>query len=267
MPKRIELRRFHRGEKQLLNIMLHDRKLPVWQAQRYRLIALVYQGLSVRAASRRLTCAKETAYRWVNEFNHVGFRQFNRTSHPEGRPSQFAVQDLKLLFHIAQKRPTDVGLPFTHWSMTKLHAYLVKQRHFPKVSPEWLRRQLRRAKISWQRTKTWKQSHDPQFKAKKSVFWHFMPSVPNVALSSVTINLDRLNYVRLLDGVGHGSVIRNGIAPLIPANAGSNSCTGSMTCMPTAWSDGSANGKRAKTLSPVSNACGHAIQSNYASIS
>jgi transposase len=186
MPKRILLRRFHRGEKQLLLTMLHDRKLPVWRAQRYRLIALVYNGLSVRAAARRLTCAKETAYRWIEEFNRVGFRYFDRTSHPEGRPSQFTAQHLKLLYHIAQKRPTDVGLPFTQWSMTKLHAYLVKQRHFPKVSPEWLRRQLRRAKISWQRTKTWKQSHDPHFKAKKSGFWHSMPSDPSAAWSSVT---------------------------------------------------------------------------------
>lgn len=29
MPKRVKLRRFHRGEKQLLDAKLHDRKLPV----------------------------------------------------------------------------------------------------------------------------------------------------------------------------------------------------------------------------------------------
>lgn len=171
--------------------MLRDRKLPVWQAQRYRLIALVYNGVSVRAAARHLTCAKETAYRWIEEFNRVGFRYFDRISNPAGRPSRFSVQQLKLLYRIAKKRPTDVGLPFTQWSMTKLHAYLMKQRHFPMVSPEWLRRQLHRAKISWQRTKTWKQSHDPQFKAKKSGFWHSTQSVPNGVSSSVMINLDR----------------------------------------------------------------------------
>jgi transposase len=234
MPKRIELRRFQRGEKQLLKTMLHDRKLPIWRAQRYRVIALLYNGLSARAAARQLTCAKETAYRWVVEFNRVGFRHFDRTSHPEGRPSQFTGQQLKLLYHIAQKRPTDVGLPFTHWSMTKLHAYLVKQRHFPKVSPEWLRRQLRRATISWQRTKTWKQSHDPKFKAKKSVFWHFMHGIPNAGWSSVTINSDRLNYVLSPGGAGLGIAIRNVIAQPIRANAGWNSCMGSTMCMPTA---------------------------------
>lgn len=223
MPKRILLRRFHRGEKQLLLTMLHDRKLPVWRAQRYRLIALVYTGLSVRAAARRLSCAKETAYRWIEEFNRVGFRYFDRTSHPEGRPSQFTAQHLKLLYHLAQKRPTDVGLPFTHWSMTKLHAYLVTQRHFPQVSPEWLRRQLRRVKISWQRTKTWKQSHDPHFKAKKSGFWHSMRSDPSAASSFVMTSLDHLNYDPLRGGAGHDMVIRNATERPIPANAGSSS--------------------------------------------
>ncbi len=170
MPVRIRLRRFRRGEKRLLNSKLRDRKLPVWIAQRYRIVALVYAGLSILAAAHHLSCAKETAYRWIAEFNRCGFRLFDRSSNPAGRPSQLTRRELALLYHIAQKRPTDVGRPFTNWSMTKLQDYLVKRRRFPNVSPEWLRRLLRRAKISWQRTKTWKQSHDPQFREKKSGF-------------------------------------------------------------------------------------------------
>ena len=262
MPKRINLRRFHRGEKQLLNAKLHDRKLPVWLAQRYRLIAFVYVGLSVLAAARRLRCAKETAYRWIKEFNRLGFRQFDRPSHPEGRPSQLTRAQLELLYHIAQKRPTDVGLPFTNWSMTKLQEYLVKKRHFPKVGPEWLRQLLRRAKISWQRSKTWKQSHDPQFKAKKSVFWHCMPSVPNAASWSVMINLDPWNYVPSRARAGHAIGRLNAIAPPIRANAVSNSCTASMTFTPTVWSGVCVNGKRVLTLWCVSSASAHAIQDN-----
>ena len=170
MLKRVKLRRFRRGEKQWLNAKLHDRKLPVWLAQGYLLIALVYDELSVLAAARRLGCAKETAYRWIEEFNRIGFHKFDRSSHPEGHPSQLTQRPLDLLCQIAQKRPTDVGLPFTNWSMTKLQEYLVKKRHFAKVGPEGLRQLLHRAKISWQRSKTWKQSHDPRFKAKKAYF-------------------------------------------------------------------------------------------------
>jgi transposase len=182
MPKRLQLRCFHRGEKTVLHTKLCDRKLPAWAMHRYQIIALVRKGFSPFKTSQLIGCSAKAAYLWLQRFNAQGFRYFEQSSNPEGRPSQFTQRDMKLLQHVAQKRPTDVGLPFTQWSMTKLHAYLVKQGQFPNVSPEWLRRQLHRANISWQRTKTWKQSSDPQFKAKKSEFWHCMPSVPNMAL-------------------------------------------------------------------------------------
>ncbi len=170
MPKRLKLRRFRRGERRVLCAKLHDRKLPAWAMHRYRIIALVREGQSVFQASRQVGSSPKMAYLWVARFNQSGFRDFESSSNPEGRPSGLTVQQRQVLRRTAQKRPTDVGLPFTHWSMTKLQDYLVKRLHFPKVSPEWLRRLLHRAEVSWQHTKTWKQSHDPEFEAKKSVF-------------------------------------------------------------------------------------------------
>jgi transposase len=241
---------------------LCDRKLPAWAAHRYQIISLIRQGFSPFKASHLIGCSAKAAYLWLQRFNTNGFTGFEQSSHPEGRPPELTPSDLKLLHHIAQKRPTDVGLPFTQWSISKLHVYLVKQRHFPKVSPEWLRRQLHRAKISWQRTKTWKQSHDPHFKAKKSVFWHSMPTVPNVAWSSAMINLDHWNYAPSLAPAGHGRGIRNAIVQLIRGNAASNSCMAFMMCMLTAWSGVCANEKQVRTLWRVSNGSGRAIQGN-----
>lgn len=188
MPKRLRLRRFHRGEKILLQAKLHDRKLPAWALHRYQIIAHLREGKSALGAARLIGCSAKAAYLWLARFNTSGFDPFEHISNPEGRPSQLSEEHLQLLIHIAQKRPTDVGRPFTNWSMTKLQDYLVKKHRFPKVSPEWLRRLLRRAKVSWQRTKTWKQSHDPAFKPKKSVFWHSTLNVHPAASWSVTIN-------------------------------------------------------------------------------
>jgi len=248
MPKRLQLRPFHRGERILLQAKLCDRKLPAWAMHRYQIISLIRKGFSPFRAAHLIGCSAKAAYLWLQRFNTNGFAGFEQSSHPEGRPPELTRSDLKLLHHIAQKRPTDVGLPFTQWSIAKLHAYLVKQCHFPKVSPEWLRQSLHRAKISWQRTKTWKQSHDPQFKTKKSVFWHSMPSVPNVAWSSVMINLDRWNYAPSQVPAGRGMRIHNAIVQLIRANVGSNSCMAFMMCMRTAWSGVCANEKQALTL-------------------
>jgi transposase len=196
MPKRIKLRRFRRGEKKMLFTKLHDRKSPVWIAQRYRIMANVYQHQSVRAAARQLGCAKETAYRWVKEFNRQGFRCLERCSNPEGRPTQITQRQMNTWLGTAQKRPTDVGLPFTNWSMNTLHEYLVKRQNFPKVSPEWLRRLLHRGDVSWQHPKTGKQSHDPDFAAKKSVFWRFLRNVRSVAPWSAMISGVHWNSVQ-----------------------------------------------------------------------
>lgn len=170
MPKRLELRRLRRGEKQKLKGKARDRKLTAGIAQRYRLIALVYAGLNALSAARRLNCANQTAYRWVHEFNAHGFRNFERPSNPSGRPARLSKRQVRLLRMVASQRPTDFGLPLTNWSMHELRDYLLKRRHFPIVSAEWLRRLLHRERISWQRTKTWKQSADPKFASKKSAF-------------------------------------------------------------------------------------------------
>jgi len=49
------------------------------------------------------------------------------------------------------------------WSLAKLRHYLVEQRIVPAISLEWLRQLLRRCRIRWRHTKTWKESQDPEF--------------------------------------------------------------------------------------------------------
>jgi transposase len=74
------------------------------------------------------------------------------------------------MIKIALSRPVDLGLPFTQWSIPKLRAYLIKKGLFPDFSNEWVRRLLKREGISLQRTKTWKESPDPDFEVKKTGF-------------------------------------------------------------------------------------------------
>jgi transposase len=265
MPKRLKLRPFRRGEKQTLSTKLHDRKLPTWVMHRYQIIALVRAGLSVFQASQQVGSSPKMAYLWVIRFNASGFREFEQSSNPTGRPSGLTQHELQLLKRTAQKRPTDVGLPFTNWSMTKLHDYLIKCRHFPAVSAEWLRQLLRRADVSWQHTKTWKQSHDPDFKAKKSGFWRCIPNVPNAEQSFATINSGRWNSALYPASVGPASASRNAIAPPTPVSAAPNSCMAFTMSMPTAWWDAYVSVKRLKTSKRVLPSCEPVTRSRYAS--
>ncbi|MBE7518462.1 MAG: hypothetical protein HS107_04370 [Thermoflexaceae bacterium] len=68
---------------------------------------------------------------------------------------------------MALSRPEDLGLPFAQWSVSKLKAYCLKEGLIAPITDEWLRRLLRREGVSYQHTKTWKQSPDPEFEVKK----------------------------------------------------------------------------------------------------
>jgi transposase len=67
---------------------------------------------------------------------------------------------------IGSCHPTELGLPFTTWSLTKLVDYLARHARI-EVSTERARQILRAGKVSWQATKTWKASKDPDFIVKK----------------------------------------------------------------------------------------------------
>jgi hypothetical protein len=63
-------------------------------------------------------------------------------------------------------RPARVGCPFTCWSLTKLRDYLAEHKHI-RLSRETIRQVFKDARTSWQNTKTWQHSRDPEFTAKK----------------------------------------------------------------------------------------------------
>ena len=71
------------------------------------------------------------------------------------------------MLEVAGTRPHDLGLPFTVWSLRKLAAHLVRGGVVKELHATTLGRILRDQGFSFQRTKTWKESPDPDFAAKK----------------------------------------------------------------------------------------------------
>ena len=61
--------------------------------------------------------------------------------------------------------PRILGWPFSTWSLSKLRDVLVAARS-SSISRETLRQILKEGGVSWQATKTWKASNDPDFAAK-----------------------------------------------------------------------------------------------------
>lgn len=163
----LTVRQVTKKEKELLKAKLSDRTLSAYVLDRYRIIQAIDQGFTPSQISQILGCERLTVYNWVKHFNEMGFSDFEKVSNPNGRPAILTSENVKQLVKIALSRPSDLGLPFTIWSVAKLSDYCSSKSLLPNVSNEWLRRLLHRQGLSLQHTKTWKVSPDPDFEKKK----------------------------------------------------------------------------------------------------
>jgi hypothetical protein len=67
---------------------------------------------------------------------------------------------------IARCDPRFLGRPFSGWSLSKLRDYLIETGRVETISIETVRRILHERGISWQTSKTWRASNDPDFTSK-----------------------------------------------------------------------------------------------------
>lgn len=80
-----------------------------------------------------------------------------------GRPRQISPDDEQYIVTTANTRSEALGRPFTRWSIRKFAEHLTTQAARPiEVGRERLRQLLVKHGITVQRTKTWKESNDPQ---------------------------------------------------------------------------------------------------------
>src|SRR3954467_13215777 len=100
----------------------------------------------------------------IHAFNERGFPSLD----PEqrgGRPRRITDEQRARIVAVAGARPDMLGVPATRWSLVRLARYLRQQR-IVEVSPAHLGRILAAAGLSFQRTRTWKASPDPDYEAK-----------------------------------------------------------------------------------------------------
>jgi transposase len=165
---RARLRPLRSEEQRFLAAKLRAKTLSARIHQRYRIVAELARGRTAVAVADRIGCSLRSVYRWRDYFNEGGFRHFEVPTNPRGAIPIVSGPQVRELIRIALSRPEDLGLPFTHWSVAKLAEYCRGRRLLPPITDEWVRRLLHREGVSFQRTKTWKQSPDPDFEVKKT---------------------------------------------------------------------------------------------------
>jgi transposase len=119
-----------------------------------------------RSAIARLVAADEDTVRdVVHLFDQKGLAALD-PQWAGDRPRLISDDDIALIVKAATTRPEKLGLLFTHWRLRKLAAYLASAPRLVVIGRERLRQLLHGRGISFQRTKTWKESTDPDREAK-----------------------------------------------------------------------------------------------------
>ncbi len=106
--------------------------------------------------------------RIIHAFNKEGIDGI-RPDYRGGRPPTFTDQQRCAVVELAERCPKDLGYPLTQWSLSQLQLVLIREGKVPYISRPTIRTILMGAGLSYQRTKTWKESTDPQFAKKRGL--------------------------------------------------------------------------------------------------
>jgi len=129
-----------------------------------RIVLLSRGGLRNRDIATRAGCTPQWARIVIHRFNAHGLDGITWLPylHASAAPRRFTADVIEQVAEVALSSPQAL-IGMTRWSLDKLRRYLAEQKVLPHISREWLRTLLRRLRVRWRRTKTWKESRDPHF--------------------------------------------------------------------------------------------------------
>jgi len=129
-----------------------------------RIILLSRGGLRNRAIAQRVERSPQWVRTVIHRFNAQGLAGITwfPWMHASHQPRRFRADVIEQIAEVALSSPRAL-IGMTRWSLSKLRDYLVEQRIVTRISCAWLRTVLRRLGVRWRRTKTWKESTDPDF--------------------------------------------------------------------------------------------------------
>jgi transposase len=150
--------------RRLLQIVRRGRHGSV-RVRRAMIIMASASGTLVPAIARLVVADEDAVRDVIHAFNATGLAALD-PRWAGGRPRLISDEDIEVIVAAARTRPENLGQPFTHWSLRKLAGYLAGRDRPVRVSRERLRQILQARGISFQRTRTWKESTDPDRDAK-----------------------------------------------------------------------------------------------------
>src|SRR6266699_6780825 len=166
MAERVKARRLTDQEGQRLLRIVRRGSASAVRYRRAMIVLASSSGNTVQAIARLVGADEDTVRDVIHAFNEIGLRCLDPRW--AGHRARLLSRDQEQhVVAVASERPARVGAPFTRWSVRKLQAFLAADPRRPiHIGRETLRVLLARHAVTFQRTRTWKESPDPDKEAK-----------------------------------------------------------------------------------------------------
>jgi transposase len=171
VAERVRVRDITNGEGNRLLRIVRRSSGSVVTWRRAQMVLLSAQAMDVAMIAQVTFTSEDRVRDVLHNFNLDGFDSLY-PRYAGGRPPTFTLAQRREVKRAALSRPIDHDLPFATWSLAKLADFLVAEGVVDDISHEGLRVLLREEGVSFQVIKTWKQSSDPDFEAKKNRILH-----------------------------------------------------------------------------------------------
>jgi transposase len=171
-----------------------------------------HQATRIRAAillaSNVKTPAGQIARMWLTDESHVRkvIHEFNEEGFDSlvpdyrgGRPRRITTSDRQKAIAVAGARPDTQGVPLTRWSVDRLSAHLAGEGIVISATQLW--RLLAGAGLSFQRTRSWKASPDPDYETRAARVLELYDACP---FDGPVISFDQMGPISLKPIQGAG---------------------------------------------------------------
>ena len=166
MTEQVRARRLTDQEGQRLQQLVRRGRGDSIRVRRALIIMASASGTMVPAIARLVAADEDTVRDVIHAFNDKGLAALD-PRWAGGRPRRIIDEDIEFIVQAAKTRPEKLKRPFTCWSLRKLADYLGgNPDRTVRIRRERLRVLLREHQITFQRTRTWKESNDPDKDAK-----------------------------------------------------------------------------------------------------
>jgi transposase len=189
--------------------LLHDEALRLKRLSKRSKHQCTRQRAAVLLASNVKMSASQIAEMWrtdsswvrkvIHEFNERGMASL-RPRYRGGRPRRITTDQRQQIISVAGARPDHQGVPLTRWSLPRLSIYLAGE-GIVDVSPRHLGALLADAGLSFQRTRTWKASPDPDYASKTARILELCEQPPP---NAAVVSFDQMGPVSLRPTPGAG---------------------------------------------------------------